>query len=354
MIIKRTVSWLVVATLLAALARVHAAKTLDIYFIDVEGGQSTLLVTPAGQTMLIDAGFPGSGTFQSRPGDPRGARDARRIADAARDAGVTHLDYLLITHFHADHDGGVAELAQLLPIRTFVDHGTVAPQAEQTVPGTLEVFNLYAATRAKGRHLEPKPGTRLLLKGADVTVVSSAGSTLVRPLAGAGGHNAACAASARSPQEPHENPRSTGALVRFGKFRFLDVGDLTGRPLFDLVCPNDRIGPVDVYLVAHHGGADAADPATFAAFKPRVAILNNGATKGGAPEMFASLRRVRGLEDVWQLHRSETAGGENFTDDQVANLDERTAHWVKLSANDDGSFYVTNGRTGVAKHYASR
>ena len=355
MTVKQTVACLVaVAALAAMVAHGAAAKTLDIYFIDVEGGQSTLLVTPAGQTLLIDAGFPGSGTFESKPGNPRDARDARRITAAARDAGITHIDYLLITHFHADHDGGVVELAQSMPIRTFVDHGSVVPEAEQNVPGTLDAFNVYAAIRAKGRHLEPKPGDRLPLKGIDAIVVSSARSTIVEPLAGAGGHNPVCALSARGASEPHENPRSTGICLQFGKFRFLDVGDLTGGPLFALACPNDLIGPVDVYVVAHHGGADAADPATFAAFKPRVALLNNGATKGGEPEMFARLRQNQSVEDVWQMHRSEAAGGDNFADDRIANLDERTAHWIKLRANDDGSFRVMNGRTGVWKTYGAR
>ena len=352
-------AWCVVLALSVAVivAAGTGTNTLDIYFIDVEGGQSTLLVTPAGQTLLIDAGFPGSGTFRSRPGDAGSARDAKRIVAAARDAGVTAIDFLLITHFHADHAGGVVELMQLMPVRTLVDHGTVAPQAEQNVPGTLDVFNAYAAVRAKASHLEPKPGDRLPLKGIDAVVVSSGGSTIVKPFAGAGGRNSVCAESAPSPQEPHENPRSTGVRIQFGKFRFLDLGDLTGKPLFNLACPRDLIGPVDVYLVAHHGGADAADPSTLAAFKPRVAILNNGATKGGAPETFANLRRAQGpgsLEDVWQLHRSDTRGSENFADDRIANLDERTAHWIKLSARDDGSFRVTNGRTGTQASYGLR
>ena len=340
------------AVVAATVSHGIAAETLDIYFIDVDGGQSTLIVTPAGETLLIDTGFPGSGTMQSKPGDPRDARDARRIAAAARDAGVTHIDYLLITHFHPDHVGGVVELAQLMPIRTFVDHGSVAPEEEQSVAGTLGAFNAYAGVRAKGRHIEPKPGDRLPLKGIDVIVVSAAGSTIAKPLAGAGGKNAVCAPTARETRG--ENDRSTGIHLRFGKFRFLDVGDLADGPLFTLACPNDQIGPVDVYLVAHHGGANVADPATFAAFKPRVAILNNGARKGGELEMFARLRQVPGLEDVWQLHRSERPGVENFPGERIANLNEDTAHWIKISANDDGSFRVMNGRTASWKSYGVR
>lgn len=349
---KKTLSYSVVAVVLAmTVARGSAARLLDIYFIDVEGGQSTLIVLPTGQSLLIDAGFPSTGTFDSKPGDPHKARDAARIVAAARDAGVTRIDYLLTTHFHADHAGGVVELSQLLPIGTFIDHETVLPEAEQNVAGSLEVFRRYAAVRAKGRHLVPKPGDRLPLKGVTATVVSSAGATIVKPLAGGGGRNPACAASVLEAQEPNENPRSTGILLEFGKFRFLDLGDLTGAPLFNLVCPANLIGSVDVYLVAHHGGLDASDPATLAAFNPRAAILNNGRIKGGAPVTFASLRRAPVAANVWQLHRSENSGAENFPDDRIANLDEGTAHWIKLSASDDGAFRVTNGRTGGGISY---
>src|SRR3954470_19709034 len=156
---------LVVAVALCALAAAQGRTTLDIYFIDVEGGQSTLVATPAGEALLVDTGFPGSGGFDALPGDPATARDAQRILAAARDAGVKQIDYLLTTHFHADHDGGVVELSQLLPIRTFVDHGRVLPDAEDNVAGTLRAFDRYAAVRATGRHLEPAPGDRIPLKG---------------------------------------------------------------------------------------------------------------------------------------------------------------------------------------------
>jgi len=324
----------------------HAAKTLDIYFIDVEGGQSTLIVTPAGQSLLVDTGFAANGFNDT---SNRG-RDPRRIVSAARSAGLKRIDFLLITHFHADHDGGVVDLAKQIPIDTFIDHGNVPAEAKQDLLGTLDAFNAYAPVRAKGHHLQPKPGDRLPLKDVAAFVVSSAGETLVKAMNGAGLHNASCGASEIAAQEIHENPRSTGFVLSFGRFRFLDVGDLTGRPLFALVCPNDLVGPVDVYLVAHHGGADAADPATFAAFTPRVAILNNGATKGGAAAMFAMLHGLSAV-DTWQLHRSQNPDAVNFADERIANLDETTGHWIKLSANADGSFRVTNGRTGARKNY---
>jgi beta-lactamase superfamily II metal-dependent hydrolase len=350
---KRSLLGVAIALVIACvLAR--AAGTLDIYFIDVEGGQATLLVTPAGQSLLIDTGFPSSGTFGSVPGDPAQARDAQRVLAVARKAGVTRINYLLITHFHADHFGGVPELAQLIPIDTFVDHGNVLPVAETNVRGTLAAFDAYAAVRARGRHLEPTPGDRVPLTGVDVTVLSALGSVVARPLPGAGAPNPKCGATAPPSEEVNENPRSTGVVVQFGRFRFLDLGDLAGQPLFDLVCPNDRVGPVDAYLVSHHSGIDASDAATFEAFKPRVVISNNGVAKGGAPETLRSIRSSPGLLDAWQLHVSRRGGADNAPADRIANLDETTAHWIKLSASEDGSFDVENGRTGIVRRYSAR
>lgn len=344
---------LLLAVALAALTATStgiAARTLDIYFIDVEGGQATLVVTPAGESLLVDTGFPSDGTFQSVPGEPAKARDANRIAAAARAAGLTRIDYLLVTHFHADHDGGVVELTKLLPIKTFVDHDTPLPAVE-SVAGSMRAFEAYAAVRGSGRHLMPAPGERIPLKGVDAIVVSASGSTLAKPLAGGGARTDSCQSTAPAPEEPNENPRSTGFRLRYGAFRFLDVGDLSGAPLFALACPESLTGPVDVYLVAHHGGTDAADPATFEAFKPRVAVFNNGARKGGVRTTLAAAAAVSGM-DVWQLHRRDDAGDANTSEERIANLDDSSAHWIKLSAGADGSFTVMNARTGATKRYA--
>lgn len=338
-----------VALALVAASR-PAAETLTLYFVDVEGGQATLVVTPAGESLLVDTGFYATSfsDFSNR------GRDPKRILAAARDAGLKRIDVLVLTHFHADHDGGAPDLARQIPILTFVDHGDVPKEAEQNVPGTLAAFDAYAKVRASGKHMVAKPGDRLPLKGVEATVLSSAGATISQPLLGAGAANPSCGPSELPPQDSFENPRSTGLLLQFGKFRFLDVGDLTGKPLFALACPRNLLGPVDVYLVAHHGGPDAADPATLAAFRPRVAVIDNGPTKGGARETFEALRALRGLDDVWQLHQSLNPGVGNVADDRIANLDEDLGAWIKLVASDDGSFVVTNGRTGASKTYAAR
>lgn len=343
----------VLATLLAAWGCATNTGLLDIYFVDVEGGQATLVITPAGESLLVDAGYPGKGRSHPVPGDAGLARDAQRIAAAAADANISRIDFLLVTHFHKDHFGGAIELAQLLPIGTVIDHGTESRELRSN-PATLALLQAYRETREQSNYLSPTVGERLPLKGIDVTVVSSAGDTLATPLAGAGGANPACAVNAPAPSEPLENPRSTGILLRHGKFRFLDLGDLVGEPLSNLVCPEDMIGPVDAYLVPHHGSADAADPATLDAFGPRVAILNNGATKGGHPPMFDSMRASRQPMDVWQLHRSEIDGAANFPDEYIANLGTQTNHWIRIRARVDGSFRVLNGRTGRWKNYESR
>jgi len=343
-----TIAFLTLATARAA----TPSETLTIYFIDVEGGQSTLLVTPNHESFLIDTGWPGNGQPDANPGDPTKARDANRIVAAARDAGIKQIDYLMLTHFHADHDGGVVELSQLMPIRHFVDHGGLTAEGQKD-PGMTEPFDRYVAVRNKGLHIEPKPGDRLPLTGVDAVVVSSDASTITSPLPGAGEANKLCAPSAQPPRDLDENPRSTGVRVTFGKFSFLDVGDLSGQPLFNLACPKSLIGPVDVYLVAHHGGPDVADPATFSAFKPRVAIMNNGVKKGGAQTTYQALHHVAGLEDVWQLHKSDAAGDSNFPAERVANLDESTAFWIKLTAAKDGSFHVVNARTHEEQAYGA-
>ena len=341
---------LLIALPLVAAAGQRTPPMLTIYAIDVEGGQSTLVVTPKGESLLIDAGFPGDGTFASKPGDPAVARDAQRILAAAHDAGVKRIDYLLVTHFHGDHVGGVTELARLLPIRTFIDHSAPSPETEAGVPGTMALYEAYRAVRRTGKHLDPNPGDRLPLRDVDAVVVASGGAVLTTPLRGGGAAGDGCSGGAVAAQEPIENPRSTGVMLTLGAFRFLDVGDLSGPALHALTCPTNLLGQASAYLVAHHGGADAGDPAIYASVRPLVALINNGPVKGGAPETFVSLATFPGI-DAWQLHRSANPAVVNMPDARVANLDTTTSAWIKLTATADGAFVVTNGRTHESRSY---
>ena len=327
---------LLISVVVAAAA--SSAKPLDIYFIDVEGGQSTLLITPDGQSLLIDAGY------------ARNGRDAERILTVAREAGLERLDYLLVTHYHPDHVGGVPGVAAKLPVGTFIDYGVPLGIDRMTAGG----FRAYEPVRAGSRHIEARPGDQLPLKGLDANIVSAGGTLLSKPLRGAGEKNAACGAVEDFIEDGTENYRSVGVMFRFGAFRFLDLGDLSGNTLTGLACPRNLLGTVSVFLIAHHGDYDSNVPALYAALRPRVAIMNNGVTKGGAPEVFRTLRAQQGM-DLWQLHASQNPGVDNAPDPFIANVDDGTTDYsIKLTANDDGSFRIVNGRTGVSKPYSPR
>jgi competence protein ComEC len=323
--------------LLTATLGAQAEKPLEIRFIDVEGGQATLIVSPAGESMLVDTGYPGNN-----------GRDADRIAAAARQAGLSRIDYLVVTHYHADHVGGVPALATRIPVGTFVDHGPTVEQGDQ--PAAL--YGAYLEARAKGRHILARPADTLPLKGVDIRVVSAAGDLITKPLAGAGQPNAMCAAFAAKDPDPTENARSVGMVVTFGRFRLLDLGDLTWNKEHDLVCPNNLLGKIDVYLTTHHGLAQSGPAALVHAVSPRVAIMNNGAKKGGAPTAWQIVKDAPGLADLWQLHYAVDGGADhNVAEPFIANMDETTGHGIRLSAHRDGSFTVTNDRNGHTKTY---
>jgi competence protein ComEC len=319
-------------------AQAPSQKPLDIYFIDVEGGQATLLVAPSGESMLVDTGFPGND-----------GRDLARIEAAAKQAGVSRIDYLVITHYHTDHVGNVPALAPRIPIRTFVDHG---PTVETS---NTRLYDAYVEARKSGKHLQVKPGDKIPIAGLDVTVVAAAGQGLASPLPGAGAANPLCAQHEPKDADPSENAQSVGIVIGHGRFRMLNLGDLTWNKEHDLVCPSNRIGPIDLYLTTHHG-TDTSGPAVLVqAVAPRVAIMNNGARKGGAASAWRIVRDSPGLEDLWQLHYAVAGGREaNTADERIANLDETTAHAIRVSAQGDGSFTVANTRNGVTKTYKAR
>lgn len=315
-----------------------AQKPLQIYFIDVEGGQSTLFVTPAGESLLVDTGWPGNN-----------GRDAGRIAAAAKLAKIKKLDYVLITHYHDDHVGGVAQLVEKLPVGTFIDHGPNNEKGEKAEA----LYSAYQKAGEHSKHLTVKPGDKLPIKGMDAVVVTSNGEVLSQPLPGAGQPNPACSGIEPKRPDPSENARSLGIDIGFGKLKILDLGDLTWNKELELVCPSNKLGKVDIYITSHHGLAASGSPALINGIAPRVAVMNNGSTKGGQPAAWDVIKKSPGLEDLWQIHLSEAGGTDHNTDSSMIanNAPEDTGYYLKLTANPDGSFELFNPRTNYTKRY---
>ena len=331
----RTVHTVFLGLILLAVTPARAAKTLDIYFIDVEGGQATLVVSPSGQALLIDTGYTGNG-----------GRDALRIAAAAKAAGVKKLDGLLITHFHDDHFGGVANLLEKLPVLNFYDHGTSIETKAYPAPyaKAFEPTNIN-----KAQHKVVVPGDTIPIKDLNITVVAAAGKNIQRK----GEPNQHCAGVGQRPDPGGENPQSAAIVVQWNKFRFADLGDLPWHREMSLACPENVIGKVDLYLTTHHGGET---PEGMWGLAPRVAIMNNGARKGGDPEAWKRIMKSPGLEDMWQLHFAMAGGKDaNVSDTMIANVDEKcTGESLKVSVAEDGSFTVTNSRNKYSKTYKAK
>ena len=330
--------------LAGSLAAAPAGKALQIYFVDVEGGQATLFVTPAGQSLLIDTGWP-----------DHDGRDAGRIVAVAKKAGLSRIDYVLITHFHADHVGGVPQLAARIPLGTFVDHGE---NRESTDADTVKGWEAYQQllTTGKYKRITVRPGDTLPVHGIDATVISADAALIDRPVPGAGQDNPLCQDAAPYAADKTENLRSLGTLITFGKLRILDLGDLTRDKEVQLMCPINKVGKVDVYIVSHHGWAQSSSPELVYGLAPRVAIMDNGAKKGGTPSVWDIIEKSPGLENLWQLHFSVDGGtAHNVPDEFIANPEGPDAgNYLELTARSDGSFDVLNSRTQKTKHYSAR
>jgi competence protein ComEC len=331
-------------------------KPLDIYFLDTEGGQATLFVSPSGQSMLVDTGFPGNqGMPQSGAAStPPITRDADRITAVLKLANVTVLDYVVVTHYHGDHAGNAAELASRIPIRHFIDHG---PYTVELQPNRSGAFVSYQPVREKAHAITAKPGDRIPIAGLDVQVMSSAGELITKPMEGApgaGAPNPLCRDAKLKDQDPTpENFESVGVVVRYNNFRLLDLADLTWNQEHELVCPNNLIGAFDVFHTTRHGDPHAGAPQLVHAIHARVAVMNNGERKGGDPEYWQIVRTAPGLQDFWQLHRSAAGGADHNSPEQfLANVNEVDhGHYIKMSVRPDGSFTMTNERNGFTKNY---
>jgi len=364
---RRLLSCLIAVSCAVVLAA-QARTTLDIYLVDVEGGNATLFVAPSGESILIDTGNGGAAAV----------RDGDRIMAAVKDAGLNQIDHLITTHYHGDHYGAMENVAGRIPIRDFIDHGANV----QPNPATDEFLQkVYPGLYAKSKHTVAKPGDRIAMKGVDVRVVASAGQSMTSALPGAGGANPYCAAYKAKDADPSENAQSVGTHYTFGRFKVVHMGDLTWNKEHDLMCPSNRLGTVDLFVVSHHGQPISNSEVLVHALQPRVAILNNGTRKGGQPDAMKVLFSSPRLEDLWQIHFSLLSGQEytvpglfiaNGVDEQPAAMPiaaaaapapgpgaapppahNGPAFWIKVSAKEDGSFTVTNARNGFSKTYAA-
>ena len=352
-----SVRWVSVAALglamLAGVSRTATAKPakgeLQIYFIDVEGGQATLFVAPDHHSLLVDTGWPGNN-----------GRDAERIVAAARQAGLQRIDTVLLTHYHMDHVGGVPQLLARIQVGTFLDHG---PNRELDGGITQHGYDLYqhALQTGSAKHGTVTVGGPLPAPGFEATVISADGKLLDHALPGAGEQNSYCASSEKRPADQTENSRSLGILLHFGKLSILDLGDLTWDKEMELMCPVNKLGHVDLLVVSHHGWNQSSSPALIDAISPRVAVMDNGATKGGSSPTLENFKKVHGLEQLWQLHYSEEGGKPLNVDEQyIANVkaptktDADAGNYFKLTADRSGSMTVMNSRTGESKSYAGQ
>ena len=351
-----------------------AGNTLDIYFIDTEGGQATLYVSPSGQTLLVDAGNSGE-------------RDLNRILEVLKLAGTKQLDHFWMTHYHGDHYGSLLDIAKQIPIKHLYDHGN-SVEAER--PNIAKFLAAYSELYKTTPRTAVKPGEKIAFPGTDLTVVMSDGNPLTSPMVkapAAGRPNALCAAHKERDEtkvDP-DNHQSAGFVMTYGRFRTINLGDLTWSREFKLMCPTNNIGTIDLYLTNHHGLDQSGAPAFVHAIQPRVAVMNNGTRKGGAIQTFQTLETSPGFDDLWQLHWSYAGGVEhNVPGVMIANIDppdqlaaivgsapgaqpavpppggpggnaaHSPAHYIKVSARTDGSFTVTNSRNGYSKTYAAR
>jgi hypothetical protein len=358
-------------------------------------------VFPSGESILVDAGIPGG-------------RDSGRIIDVVKQAGLKQLDYVVVTHYDIDHVGGISEVAAAIPVRNFVDYGDRLPSRQGPPPqggaarmggadrgnapgaqgppqggadrgnapggaqaprppmmSAAQIDEAYKAARAKANHIVVSAGDRLPVKGLDIQVVSSRGQVITTPLPGAGAENPLCSAYVPHPPDTTENINSVGMIIgAFGRFRLMNIADLTWNTEHDLACPRNLIGAVDVYITTHHGLARSGLPALVQAVSPQAVLMNNGPRKGGSVETWDSLRKTKA--DVWQLHYSvKRAASPNFEEKAdpggpdynapeqfVANMEEAANHSpvynLKVSVRPDGSFTVTNPRNGFTKEYKSR
>jgi competence protein ComEC len=347
MSVRPVLALLLIVALALTLPAGAQQRGLDVYFIDTEGGQSTLIVTPERESILIDSGNPGG-------------RDAARIHHVAADvAGLKRIDHIIATHWHLDHYGGHGELAKLMPVAHFYDHG-IPPQSIDDPDHFPALIAAYKEA-CGGRSTTLKPGDVLTLKqtvgGRHVSMKTICGMQKTVPDRPGAPTNPVAKEFKSIAPDPSDNANSLGFVLQFGGWRFLDLGDLTWNTEYKLIAPTDKIGPIDVYLTTHHGLEISNNPVLIRTVRPAVAIFNNGPRKGGDPDVTQTLRATPSVKAIWQLHRNVTCGPEmNTSRDRIANWDEECkAEFIKLSvAPDAKSYTVQIGANGKPQRYKTK
>lgn len=329
-----------------SLLAASADKALDIYLIDTEGGAATLIVTPRGESLLVDSGNAGER-------DP--SRIVRVVTEVAK---LTKIDHHIITHWHGDHFGGTEAIAKAIPIGRFYDHG---PTVE---PGNFEERFAWYLKLSADKRAVLKPGDEIKFQGSPgsdspglrLVCVCSAGLVLPNK-DGSQPKNDGCDKHPPQPEDKSDNAQSLGFKLSFGQFDFLDCGDLTWNIEHRLVCPENKVGIVDVYQTNHHGLANSNNPALIHTIAPRVAVMNNGPRKGGELPVIEALRSSPGLEAIFQVHRNvRRPDSDNAPAEFIANWEENCpGDFVWLKVTPDGKSYtVAAGADGKKHTFQSR
>jgi beta-lactamase superfamily II metal-dependent hydrolase len=338
---------LALALLPAASGAAPTKGTLDFYFVDVEGGAATLIVTPAGESVLIDCGAPGD-------------RDASRIAAAAKAAGLKRIDHLIATHWHSDHFGGTPDLVKRIPVGHFYNRGVTEKGDEGALFEKMMAAYKQCST---GKSTTLKAGDWLPLHSTSgspvVKILTLCGSKQFLPDKPGAPKNPMAQQFLPQAPDPSDNAQSLGFLVSFGGFKFVDLGDLTWNMEEKLVDPTDKVGPIDVFQTTHHGLEISNNDVLIKTMNPRVAVFNNGPRKGGHPDVTMTLRQLPEIKAIYQLHKNLTSmESDNTTPNRIANTADTPdckGEFIKMSVAADGKSYTVQvGPNGKREKFATR
>jgi competence protein ComEC len=334
---------LILSLLPIASSTASAQKTLDFYFVDVEGGAATLIVAPSGESVLIDCGAPGD-------------RDATRIAAAAKVAGLKQIDHLIATHWHSDHFGGTPDLVKRIPVAHFYHRG-ITPKGDEGAKYDEMIAEFKRCSSGKATIL--KAGDVLALSSSDVKILTVCGSGQFLPDRPNAPKNPLAAQFVPQPPDSSDNAQSLGFLLSFGGFKFVDLGDLTWNMEQKLVDPTDKVGQIDVFQTTHHGLEVSNNSVLIKTLNPRVAVFNNGPKKGGHPDVTTTLRSLPEIRAIYQLHKNLNAReSENTTADHIANMSDTSdckGEYIKLSVAPNGKSYTVQvGASGKKERFLTR